>query len=256
MKISIITVAYNAEKTIEGTIQSVAGQDYSNIEYLVVDGASKDGTLAICDRHQDTITHLISEPDKGIYDAMNKGLAFASGDYVGILNSDDLYAKPNVISEVVAKLIETGSESLYGDLVMVDPDNLDRIVRYYSAKNFTLKRFEKGDMPPHPTFFVRRSVYEKYGNFKTHFKIGSDFDLMLRFLYIHKISTTYLPLTMVRMRTGGVSSAGIKNTIQINREIMAALKENKIPTSLLKIYSKYFTKVFQFVRRPKEWSSY
>ncbi len=251
MKISIITVAYNAEKTIEGTIQSVADQDHPDIEYLIIDGASKDGTLAICDRHRDTITQLVSEPDKGIYDAMNKGLARATGDYIGILNADDFYADPGVISALVAKLKETGADSLYGDLVMVDPDNLDKIVRYYSAKNFTLSRFEKGDMPPHPTFFVRRSIYEQHGNFKTHFKIGSDFDLMLRFLYIQKISSTYLPMTMVRMRTGGVSSVGIKSTIQINREIKAALKENGIPTSMLKIYSKYFTKVFQLIRRPK-----
>ena len=251
MKISIITVAYNAESTIEDTIRSVAAQDYPNIEYLVIDGASKDGTLEICDRHRDTITTLVSEPDKGIYDAMNKGLARATGDYIGILNADDFYADPRVISAVVKQLQESGADSLYGDLIMVDPDNLDKVVRYYRANTFSLKRFEKGDMPPHPTFFVKREIYEKHGNFKTHFKIGSDFDLMLRFLYIQRISTTYLPMTMIKMRTGGVSSVGIKSTLVINREIKAALEENGMPTSMLKIYSKYFTKAFQLIRKPK-----
>ena len=251
MKISIITVAYNAESTIEGTIRSVAEQDYPDIEYLIIDGASKDRTLEICDQHKDSITTLVSEPDKGIYDAMNKGLARATGDYIGILNADDLYAGPGVISAVVKQLQETGADSLYGDLVMVDPENLDKVVRYYSANNFQLKRFEKGDMPPHPTFFVRRSIYEKHGHFKTHYKICADFDIMLRFLYLEKISSTYLPLTMIRMRTGGVSSVGIKSTLIINREIKKALEENGMPTSMLKIYSKYFTKVWQLVRRPK-----
>lgn len=252
MKISIITVAYNAEATIEETIQSVAAQDYPDIEYLIIDGASKDRTLEICGKYKDSISKLVSEPDKGIYDAMNKGLALATGDFIGILNADDLYADPGVISAVVAKLKETQVDSLYGDLVMVDPVNLDKVVRYYSAKSFQLKRFEKGDMPPHPTFFVKRSAYESHGNFKTHYKICADYDLMLRFLYIQKISYTYLPMTMIRMRTGGVSSVGIKSTLMINREIKTSLSENGIPTSMLKIYSKYFTKIFQLIRKPKD----
>jgi len=252
MKISIVTVVYNAEATLEGTIQSVMAQDYPDLEYIVVDGKSTDGTLAICERYRDQIDTLVSEPDKGIFDAMNKGIALAKGDFIGILNADDLYAGPEVISAVARQLSESGAESLYGDLVMVKPDNLDKIVRYYSAKDFELARFEKGDMPPHPTFFVHRSAYERFGNFKLNYKIVADYELMLRFLYVKKLSTTYLPMTMIRMRTGGNSSFGVRNTVRLNAEIKASLQEHHIPTSTLKIYSKYFTKALQLLKRPKD----
>lgn len=251
MKISIVTVVYNAETTLEGTIQSVMAQDYPDIEYIVVDGKSTDGTLAICDRYREHIDQLVSEPDKGIFDAMNKGVALATGDFIGILNADDIYDGPGVISAVARQLSESGAESLYGDLVMVKPDDLAKVVRYYNGKDFHLKRFEKGDMPPHPTFFVHRSAYERFGNFKLNYKIVADFELMLRFLYVEKMSSTYLSMTMIRMRTGGNSSFGVRNTIRLNAEIKASLEEHSIPTSTLKIYSKYFTKAFQLLNRPK-----
>lgn len=251
MKISIVTVAYNAEKTIEDTIRSVAAQDYPDIEYIVVDGASKDGTGDICKRHAASITTFVSEPDKGIFDAMNKGVALATGEYVALLNSDDFYASETVVSQVAARLKKTGAESLYGDLVIVDPEDTEKVTRYYSAKNFTLKRFEKGDMPPHPTFFVRRDAYDRFGFFKLKYRIIADFELMLRFLHIHGISSTYLPETLVRMRGGGNSSGGIGTTLKLNAEIKAALHENGIRSSSLKIYSKYLSKALQLVRRPK-----
>ena len=248
---SIVTVGYNSEKTIEDTIRSVAAQDYPDIEYIVVDGASKDGTADICKAHGESIATFVSEPDKGIYDAMNKGVNLATGDVVGILNSDDFYENGSVISQVVARMQETGAESLFADLVIVDPEETGRITRYYSAKDFDLKRFEKGDMPPHPTFFVRRDAYERFGRFKTDYRIAADFELMLRFLYIHRISHTYLPETLVRMRGGGVSS-GFKAIRLVNAEIKKALHSNGIPSSTLKIYSKYRTKALQLVRRPKD----
>lgn len=251
MKISIVTVAYNAASTIEDTLRSVASQDYPDLEYIVVDGASKDDTVAICERYAEHISELISEPDKGIYDAMNKGIQRASGDYIGLINSDDFYAHPKVISMVARRLKETSADTLWGDLVMVHPDQTEKVSRFYSGKNFKLQRFEMGDMPPHPTFFVRKELYEKWGSFKMHYRIVADFELMLRFLYIQKATHTYLPEVMVRMRTGGNSGSGFRNTLRLNAEIKSALRENKIPTSTLKIYSKYFRKVGQLIRRPE-----
>lgn len=250
MKVSLITVVYNGAATIRSAIESVIAQDYPDIEYIIIDGASKDGTPDIVREYGDGVSLLISEPDKGIYDAMNKGVRHATGDIVGILNADDMYAHPDVISAVVARLKETGADSLIGDLVFVRPDNLDKVVRYYSSKGFHLRRFERGDMPPHPTFFVKRSAYMEHGLFDTQYRITADFELMLRFLYKHRLSYCYLEKVMVKMRTGGVSDSGIKSKIALNKEIKAGLEANGIPTSMLKIYSKYFTKVFQLVRRP------
>jgi len=252
MKISIITVAYNAAGTIEDTLRSVAEQDHPDVEYIVVDGSSTDETLAICERYRSSIAQLISEPDEGIYDAMNKGIRRATGDYIGLLNSDDFYAHPQVLSKVAAQLKSSGAHTLWGDLVMVDPENTDRIVRFYSGADFPLKRFEMGDMPPHPTFFVHRSLYEQWGHFKPEYRIVADFELMLRFLYLKKASSTYLPDVMVRMRTGGNSGAGIRNTIRLNAEIKAALQANGVPTSTVKIYRKYARKIRQLFRRPDQ----
>ncbi|MEM7040371.1 MAG: glycosyltransferase family 2 protein, partial [Bacteroidota bacterium] len=193
MKVSIVTVVYNGEATIGEAIASVAAQDYPNIEYIVVDGASKDGTLKVIEGYRDQIATLVSEPDKGIYDAMNKGLKLATGDVIGILNADDVLADVGVISAVVKQMETSGAEALVGDLVFFRESAPEKVVRYYSSKGFQLKRFEKGDMPPHPTFYVRREVYEKYGYFNLDYRIVADFELMLRFLYTQKIPFTYLP---------------------------------------------------------------
>lgn len=250
MKISIVTVAYNAEQTIADTIRSVAAQDYPDIEYIVVDGSSKDKTADICRQHAQHIDTFLSEPDQGIFDAMNKGIGLATGDFVGLLNSDDFYEDAGAISRVASKLQESGADSVYGDLVIVDPEDTTKISRYYSAKNFNLKRFEQGDMPPHPTFFVRRSLYGQYGDFNLKYRIVSDFELMLRYLYIHRVSSVYLPGILVRMRGGGNSAAGIRNTMALNAEIKQALQDNGLPASTFKIYSKYFQKALQLIRRP------
>ena len=251
MKISIVTVVYNGEATISSAVDSVVAQDHPDIEYIVIDGASKDRTLEILKSYGDKISVLVSEPDKGIYDAMNKGLARATGDVIGILNADDYYTDATVISAVAAELTRTKADSLIGDLIFVNPERLDHIVRFYSSKGFTLKKFEHGDMPPHPTFFVRREVYDRLGNFDTRYRITSDFDLMLRFLYIAKISWTYLPKVMVTMRTGGLTNRGLKSKIKLNREIMASMRQNGLPSGVFRVYSKYFTKLFQLFRRPK-----
>lgn len=250
MKISIITVAYNAAVTIEDTLKSVAAQDYLDIEYIVVDGASKDNTVELCKNYGTTVSKLVSEPDNGIYDAMNKGLALATGDVIGILNSDDFYADSTAISRVVASLQEHQTDSVIGNLVMVDAADTSKVVRYYDAGDFHLERFRVGDMPPHPTFFVKREIYDRLGNFNLAYSICADFDLMLRFLYMEKVSFAHLPGVLVHMRAGGISSGGWKATLEVNRQIKASLVANGFKTSTLKVYSKYLRKIWQLVRRP------
>lgn len=250
MKVSLITVVYNGEAFIESAIQSVLAQDYPNIEYIIIDGASKDGTMGIVERYRDRIAVVVSEKDKGIYDAMNKGVARATGDIIGILNADDFYATNDVISTVVRTFDAKKVDSVFGDLVYVNPDNLEKVVRYYCPKHFKLSDFEKGDMPPHPTFYVRRELYAQFGQFRTDYKICADFEIMVRMLYKGKATYAYIPKVMVKMRTGGVSTDGIKSKVTLNKEIKRACDENGIPTSMAKIYSKYLGKVWQLVKRP------
>lgn len=250
MKISIITVVYNGEAYLESCIHSVLSQDHSDIEYIVIDGASTDGTGDIIAKYRDKIDVLVSEPDKGIYDAMNKGVKAATGDIVGILNADDLYQSDQVISRIAREFEEKQVDTIFGDLIFVNPDNLDKVVRYYQPSSFKLSHFRKGDMPPHPTFFVKRELYDQFGLFNTSFKITADFELMVRFLLKGGASFSYIPETLVKMRTGGVSTSGIKSTITVNKEMKRSLDMNGISTSMARIYSKYFTKVFQLVKRP------
>lgn len=250
MKVSIITVAFNSAETIEDTIQSVLSQDHPDIEYIIVDGASKDGTIEIVQKYRDRITQFISELDSGIYDAMNKGIGLASGDVIGILNSDDFYADSKIISRVVQAFQQRSVDSVFGDLVYVRAENLEQIVRYYSSAKFHPHQFAYGWMPAHPTFFVKRWAYERYGLFKTDYKIAADYELLTRFLAKNKLSYHYLPEVMVKMRTGGVSTTNWKSNWTLNREIIRGCAENGIQTNLPKVLSKYFTKVFQLVARP------
>jgi glycosyltransferase involved in cell wall biosynthesis len=250
LKVSIITVAYNSATTIDDTISSVLSQTYPNIEYIVVDGASKDNTAEIVRAYGNQIAQFICEPDRGMYDAMNKGIALATGDIVGILNSDDFYADASVIANVVQAMTSSGSDSLFGDLVYVSTDNTNKVTRYYSSAHFRPHLFATGWMPAHPTFFVKRWAYEQYGVFQTDYKIAADYELVTRFLGRHQLSYTYLPSIMVRMRTGGASTNGLKSTWILNCEIVRACRENGINTNLLKVFSKYFRKIFQLFQRP------
>lgn len=249
MKISIVTVVYNGAATIATAVESVLAQDHPDVEYIVIDGGSKDATVEILKGYGDRIAVLVSEPDRGIYDAMNKGLARATGEVVGILNADDYYTDSHVLSAVAGQLEAAGTDALIGDLVFVKPDRLDKVVRYYGSDHFGLHKFERGDMPPHPTFFVKRAVYARLGNFDTQYRMCADYDLMLRFLYIARVSYTYLPKVMVTMRMGGITNQGIRSKLQVNREIMHSMRKNGLPTSVWRVYSKYFTKVFQLFRR-------
>ena len=245
MKITIITVSYNSASHIEDAIKSVADQDYQEIEHIVIDGNSNDGTQQILEKYSNKLAHWESKPDKGIYDAMNKGIKKATGEVIGILNSDDFYFDNQVISKVAVTFSEKDIDAVFGDLIFVDSKNLNRTVRTYSSNNWYPDKFAKGYMPAHPTFFVRRKFYEKHGLFETDYEIAADYEMLIRLLYVHKLNYVYLPIKMVKMRTGGVSSNGIKSNIILNSEIIKACRKHGIKTNALKIYPKYFKKVFE-----------
>lgn len=249
MKVSIITIAFNSADTIEDTILSVAAQDYHNIEYIIVDGASKDNTLEIVKRHNNVISKIISEKDKGIYDAMNKGVMAATGDIVGILNSDDHYADSGVISDVVRLFNDSGCEGLYADLEYVDRENTSRVVRSWQAGPYRKNRFKFGWMPPHPTFFVKRNCYEKFGVYDLTLRSAADYELMLRFIHKHEIKLSYLNRVIIRMRTGGQSNITLRNRIKANMEDRKAWKINNLQPGIFTLTWKPISKVFQFLKK-------
>jgi glycosyltransferase involved in cell wall biosynthesis len=250
MKISIITVVYNGAATIEQTIQSVLSQNYRDIEYIIIDGASKDGTLQIVENYKHRLAKFVSEPDRGIYDAMNKGLKAATGDVIGFLNSDDIYADDTIIRQVADTFIQSDVDACYADLVYVDKDNLNKIIRYWKSCEYRDGLFEKGWMPAHPTFFVRKKVYDQYGGFDLDYRLQSDFDLTMRFLKIHKIKSMYIPKIFVTMRIGGESNRKISNVIKGNLESYRACKKNGVAVGPFFILRKIFSRLPQFYLRP------
>lgn len=249
MKISIITVAFNAEQTIGETLDSVAAQIHPDIEHIVVDGASTDGTLEVIRGHGQRVSRLISEPDHGIYDAMNKGLQSVTGEIIGFLNADDVYADNGVLARVSATMEAEGFDAVFGDAEFVNPENPSRPIRRYRSAHFCPQSIAWGWMPAHPTLFLRRQVYEGFGLFRTDYRIAGDFELVARIFHGGRLSYLHMPEVLVRMRTGGVSTSGWRNTILLNQEVLRACKENGISTSLLKILSKYPTKLLEFIRR-------
>lgn len=248
-KVSIITVVWNNKNTIKDAINSVLYQTYENIEYIIIDGASTDGTVDVVRSYGDRISKFLSEPDSGLYDAMNKGLKLATGDVVGILNSDDFYMNSEVIARVVKEFQQKNVDSVFADLVFVKPNNLNKIIRYYDSSYFTLEKFAYGWMPAHPTFFVKRNAYEKYGVFRTDLKIAADFDLLIRFLHTHRLSYTHIKEVLIKMRIGGVSTSGLKSKILLNQEILQVCLDNGIKTNILKILSKYPAKLFGLLNK-------
>jgi len=248
MTISLITVSHNSAATIKDSIESVLTQDYKDVEYIVVDGNSTDGTVDIIRSFGTGVSKWISEPDAGIYDAMNKGVNMATGEVVGMINSDDFYYSSEIISKVAKAFEDDRVDAVFGDLVFVDPGNLKRVLRKYSSRGWHPGKFARGFMPAHPTFFVRRKFYEQYGLFKTDYEIAADYELLIRFLFVHKLRYLYLPLNMVTMRKGGVSSRNLKSNFILNREIIRGCRENGIYTNVWMVYSKYFVKWFELVR--------
>jgi glycosyltransferase len=247
MRISIITVSYNSCDTIRDTINSVVKQNYSDIEYIIVDGGSTDNTLEIVRSYKNHNIRWVSEPDKGIYDAMNKGLQMATGDVIGILNSDDFYVDKYVISKIASKFEETDADSLYGDLAYVDAGKTSKILRYWRSGHYKRGSFLHGWMPPHPTFFVKREIYQKYKAFDLRLKSAADYELMLRLLYKQNISVAYLPELLVFMRSGGKSNASLNNRMRANMEDRMAWKINGLNPSPLTLFLKPLRKIEQYL---------
>lgn len=246
MKVSIITVCYNSSQTIENTIQSVVSQNYSNIEYIIVDGLSSDDTLKIIDRYKNKITKVISEKDNGIYDAINKGISVSTGDIVAILHADDFYTNENVISTIVNDFVNKRVDAIYGDLQYVDRLDTNQIKRNWVSGEYNKENFLKGWMPPHPSFFVTKECYNKFGVFNTSLKSAADYELMLRFLYKHNCTVDYIPQVLVKMRVGGKSNVSIMNRIKANREDKKAWEINGLTPGVFTFIRKPLSKLNQF----------
>lgn len=253
MKVSIITVTLNSITTINDCINSVKQQKYNNIEHIIIDGGSTDGTLSLLESKKDQFAILVSELDKGIYDAMNKGINIATGDIIGFLNSDDFYANENVISKIITLFEKNDSlEGCYSDLIYTDQFDITKTIRYWKSSEFRSGLFSKGWSPPHTTFFVRNSIYKKFGCFNLNYQISSDIDLMMRFLEIHRINVQYVPEIWIKMRIGGASNKSVRSIINQNLEVLNALAKNNLPSNFL-IFSifKIISRVKQFFQKPK-----
>jgi glycosyltransferase involved in cell wall biosynthesis len=251
MKISIITVCRNAAATLEEAIHSVAGQDYACREHIVVDGGSRDGTLAIIERNRHSIARFVSEPDDGIYDAMNKGIALATGDVIGFLNADDCYAHAGVLSRIAAQFATPKVEACYADLVYVDQKDPRRVVRYWKSRDYVDGLFNNGWMPAHPTFYARREIYTRCGGYDTHYRLQSDFELTLRMLAVYHVRSVYVPETWVRMRTGGATNRSVGNVIRGNLEAYHAARKNGLAVTPLFMVRKVLSRVSQFFSKPE-----
>lgn len=247
MKISIITVCYNSKEHIRDTIESVFNQTYPEIEYIVVDGGSEDGTVDIIKSFSGKISQWISEPDGGIYDAMNKGIRMATGDVVGIVNSDDFFHRHDSIEAVARCFQENEVESVFADIIFVKRENSNKHIRYYSSKSFRPWKMRFGFMPAHPTFFVYRKAFQDYGYYDTSFSIAADFELMVRLFLKFKISYKYINIDLMKMRTGGVSTRSLKSTFIINKENLRALKKNGFYSNYVFLFSRYLIKIFHYL---------
>lgn len=249
MKITLITATYNSSYYIAECVESIFSQSYPNIEQIIIDGESKDNTLEVIMSTPNRVTKIVSEPDEGIYDAMNKGIRLANGDIVGILNSDDFYASETIIEKIAEIFKQTGCDSLFGNLDFVSSNDIVKVIRHWKSSPYHPGSFAKGWHPPHPTFFIKREIYEKYGLFDTSLNVSADFELMLRFLEKHKISTYYLDETIVRMRYGGESTGSLRRIITGNKNILKAFKKNDIKVSPFYTLNRILSKTNQFIQR-------
>lgn len=248
VKVSIVTVAYNSSATLEDTIKSVLAQSYADIEYIIVDGASKDNTLDIILQYEPKFggrLKWLSEQDGGIYDAMNKGLKMATGDVVGILNSDDYFTSEDVIERMASAFEAPSLDAVYGDVHFIRDGQPEKCIRYYSSKRFSPMWLRFGFMPAHPSFYCRRGVYERAGYYKTDYAIGSDYEMMVRLFKVHHINARYFPMDFVTMRTGGASTRNISSRIQLIQDDVRGCRENGIYTNSLMISIKYLYKIFE-----------
>ena len=246
MKVTIITPTYNSGLFLEQCIQSVIAQNYVNIEYIIVDGGSTDNTLEIIHRYQSFISKWISEKDQGMYDALNKGIALATGDVIGTLNSDDLFASEDVISSVVNAFDRFGVSAVYGDIVYVDPKDTGTVVRQWKGGTYNRTNINWGWMPAHPSFYIIKSALQTGGNYDSRFISAADYDFMTRYLYCHKISAHYLPKLLVKMRTGGISNQSLSKRLLANQNDFKSMVKNNIPFPLLVAILKPLRKIPQF----------
>ena len=255
MKISIITASYNSAATIGKTIESVLGQTYKDIDYWIIDGQSTDGTIDIIRSYEPLFEgrlHYVSERDRGIYDAMNKGIKLCSGDVVGILNSDDYFTEADVVGRIAEAFhLHPAIDAVYGDVHFIHPSEPDKVVRYYSSAMFHPFWLRFGFMPAHPSFYVRREVYQKHGDYSLDYKIAADYDMMVRLFHKGRIKAHYIKYDFVTMRTGGVSTKNFRNRLLITREDVKACKRYDLYTNVFFISVKYIYKVFEFKRLPK-----
>ncbi len=250
MKISVITATFNSSKTVRDTIESVLRQTHKDIEYIVVDGGSSDDTMEIVRRYEPMFggrMRYVSERDRGIYDAMNKGIAMATGEVVGMLNSDDFYTAADVLEQVARAMSDTAIDAVYGDVHYVNDEHLGQCVRYYTSRPFRRGLMRLGFMPAHPSFYCRRSVYERYGTFDLSYKVAADFENLLRLVFVHRIRTRYIAKDFVTMRTGGASSSGLRSHKQIMQDHLRALKHNHVYSNPLFLGLRYPYKMCEIV---------
>lgn len=246
MKVSIITVTRNSGKYLSDCIESVRKQNYKDIEHIIIDGKSTDDTLEIIQNNSKYISYWISETDRGMYDAINKGLEVATGDIVGILNSDDMFASADSVRSIVDGFETADTDSIYGDLVYVDPKNTHKIIRYWKGISFKRYRFRYGWMPAHPTFYIRRKLIDKYGYYENHYYTAADYEFMARYLFLHKVSSRYIDAILVKMRNGGISNGNLKTRFRANRRDFLAMKKNKIPFAFIVSILKPIIKLPQY----------
>ncbi len=249
MKVTLITATYNSEKYLEHSIKSVISQDYPNIEHIVVDGKSSDGTLSIIKKYESHFSKWISETDRGMYDAINKGMNMATGDVIGVIHSDDVLASPDVISCIAKTFIEQKVDSVYGDLEYVDPENMNKIHRIWKGKPYKRSLFRSGWMPAHPTFYIKRELVEKYGGYESHYYSAADYEFMARYLYKHHLSSYYIPKLIIKMRRGGQSNSSLKTRLRANRRDYLAMKKNKIPFAFFVSILKPLGKLHQYYKK-------
>lgn len=249
MKFSIITVSYNSAETIVDTLRSVVEQTYPHIEYIVVDGNSNDGTRNIIACHGGYINKYVSEPDNGIYEAMNKGIALSTGDVISFLNADDVYSNKNIISKIATLMERDRLDAIYGDVAFFRSTKPGLTVRRYTSKKFSPQNIAKGWMPAHPTLFLKRNIFQRFGFFNTSYKIAGDFEFVARVFYGNSLNYKYLPEVIVRMRTGGISTGGWRNSIQLNREVLQACHENGIHTNVGWLLLKYKDKLLELLSK-------
>lgn len=247
MKVSIITATYNSAKTLTDTLLSLDLQTYVDIEYIIIDGASRDSTLELINNQSRRVAKIISEPDKGIYDALNKGIQVATGDIVGFLHSDDLFAYPDVISDVVNKFKEDSCDAVYGDLEYVSKDNTSNIVRRWKSGEFKRFKMQLGWMPPHPSFYMKRELYLKWGGFNLEYKISADYDSLVRYLWVNNATVKYLPRVLTKMRVGGMSNRSFSNIVQKSKEDIKVMRNNGLLWPVV-LVCKNFSKLPQFFK--------